>query len=66
MISPRKCGTMLAVRDGYIECPYCRAGKLQRVLPETQAKQLQIYCRKCKHEMIVDIYMGQCFMSRSR
>lgn len=66
MINDRICGTMLAVKDGYLECPYCKASKIQRVRPETVAKRLQVYCRKCKHEIIVDMQAGQCYLSRGQ
>lgn len=66
MINDQICGTMLAVRDGYLECPYCKASRVQRVRRDTEAKRLQVYCRKCKHEMIVDMQSGQCYMSRGQ
>lgn len=66
MINSEICGTMLAVKDGYLRCPYCGASRLQRIRPETQASQLQVYCRKCKRELIVDIAQGQCFQSQCR
>lgn len=49
MINDQIRGTMLAVRDGYLECPYCKASRVQRVRRDTEAKRLQVYCRKCKH-----------------
>lgn len=66
MIIPGVCGTMLPVQQGYLGCPYCGAGRLLKVLPETQAENLQVYCRKCKRELIVNIHKGQCYLSRSR
>ena len=57
---------MLSVIDGYLSCPYCRANKLQRVRPDTKAQRLQIYCRKCKHEILVDMESGKCYMSRGQ
>lgn len=60
------CGIIIPVRDGYVDCPYCGAGRLLRVRPETTASALQIYCRRCKREMIVNIDKGQCFESRGR
>lgn len=66
MMNRQKYGTMLAVNDGYLVCPYCRAGKLQRIRPETRASRLQIYCRKCKHEILVDIEEGKCFQSQGQ
>ena len=46
--------TIIHVRDGWIECPYCHH-KLLRIKPETQAKSLPVYCRVCKREIIIDI-----------
>ena len=66
MIDHQISGTMLAVKDGYLECPYCRASRLQRIWPETEAKHLQVFCRRCKHEMIVNISGGQCYLSRGQ
>lgn len=66
MIIPANRGTILPVEQSYLRCPYCGAGRLLKVLPETQAENLQVYCRKCKRELIVNIYEGQCYLSRSR
>lgn len=66
MITAAECGTMLPVRQGYLGCPYCGAGKLLRILPQTKAANLQVYCRRCKRELIVDIREGQCYMSQGR
>lgn len=51
---------------GYAICPTCRMTKLIRVRSDTEAKNLQLYCRQCKREWIVDIHEGQCFESRGR
>ena len=37
-----------------------------RVLPETEAQKILVYCRDCKTELKIDIHEGQCFESRSR
>lgn len=66
MINNGNCGIILAKRDGYLVCPYCRASRLQRIRPETRAESLQIYCRKCKRELIVNIAEGQCYLSRGQ
>lgn len=39
----------------WVMCPVCRKGKLLKLNGETQAKALALYCRKCKHESLVDI-----------
>lgn len=66
MINHPTCGTMVPVTNGFADCPYCGQRKLLRILPETEAKQLNLFCRRCKREMQVDIHQGQCQMSRSR
>ena len=57
-------GKMLTVEDGYLICPVCRQNrKLQPVTPETRATRLPVYCRRCKHRIVVDIENGLCFES---
>ena len=46
------------VRDGYLICPY-DGNRIMRVLPKTRAENLQVFCRKCKREYIVNIYRGE-------
>lgn len=63
----KKRGKLLPVEKGYLVCPYClRNKKMVRVRPDTRAETLQVFCRDCKREMIVDIEKGQCFESRGR
>lgn len=57
---------MLPTADGYLTCPTCRMTKLIRVRKETVATGLQVYCRRCKRELIVDMREGQCFESQGR
>lgn len=59
-------GTMLPVEQGYLRCPSCGARNIQRVLPETRADNLQVYCRRCKRELIVNIRQGQCYLSQGQ
>ncbi len=60
-------GIMLTVMDGYLVCPRCRVNrKVMRILPTTNATNLQVFCRSCKAEYLIDIVKGQCFESRSR
>ena len=66
MINSGSCGIVLATKGGYLACPYCGASRLQRIRPETRAESLQVYCRKCKRELIVDIAEGQCYLSRGQ
>lgn len=57
---------ILCVRDGYLQCPVCRNKRLMKINPDTEARALVVFCRKCKSENIVDIEQGQCFKSRSQ
>ena len=54
----------LIVRDGYVVCPSCKFNTTQRLRPDTEAKNLRVWCRKCKHVSVVDIERGQCFLSQ--
>lgn len=45
-------------------CPRCRVKMLYRVECDTEAKNLPIFCRQCKLELIVNIDKGQCFESQ--
>ena len=53
MHNAKECSKINAT-NGWLLCPHCRR-KLLRLLPETQAKNLVVYCRKCGHESIVNI-----------
>lgn len=62
----QKRSKMLTVRDGYLVCPVCRRNRhLLRVLPNTNAQNVALWCRDCKHETVVNIVNSQCFESRS-
>lgn len=39
----------------WVMCPVCKRGKLMKLNGETQAKALTLYCRRCRHESLVDI-----------
>ena len=58
-----ECGKIL-VKDGYIVCPSCNFPTSQRLRPDTEAKNLRVWCRKCKHVTVVDIKFGQSFLSQ--
>ena len=58
------CGTIIAVKDGYIVCPSCRFKTSQQIRQDTQARRLLVWCRKCKQVTVVDIDRGQCFLSQ--
>lgn len=49
------CG-IIVTTDGWVQCPICKRNKrLIKVLPQTMARCLQVYCRECKSEIILDI-----------
>lgn len=52
--------------DGWVQCPICKRNRrLLRVYPDTRAEALRVYCRDCKHEVILDID-GQSVERRSQ
>ncbi len=57
----------LVVRNGWVICPVCRRNhRLLRVEPETEARDLPVYCRDCKTELILNIAKGQSVERRSQ
>lgn len=57
----------LAVKNGWISCPCCKRNhRLMRVLPETRARSLEVFCRDCKSTIILDIDEGQRVELRSQ
>jgi len=60
-----KCGK-LVVKNGWVTCPVCRRNhRLIRVEPETEARNLPIFCRDCKSTVILNIDRGQSVERRS-
>lgn len=54
-----QCGKLI-VKDGWVTCPVCKRNhRLIRVLPKTIARNLLVYCRTCRSEMILNIDRGQ-------
>lgn len=49
-----KCGKIIT-KDGWLVCPDCKDAKLLQLRPKTSAKDLQLYCRRCKTTSVVDI-----------
>ena len=48
-------GKLLAVKDGWLLCPVCRGTKVLRIWPETEGRAIQVFCKKCGRESLVDI-----------
>ncbi|MDE7003621.1 MAG: cysteine-rich KTR domain-containing protein [Oscillospiraceae bacterium] len=61
-----KRGRMLTVAGGWLTCPFCRNRRVMRIMLDTTAKQLPVFCRVCRHEFRVEINRGQCFESQSQ
>lgn len=56
----------LTVKDGWVTCPVCRRNRrLIRIDPETVARELPVFCRDCKNEIILNIERGQSVERRS-
>lgn len=57
--SENVCGKV-NVKNGWIVCPHCRSNhRLLRIDSKTEAKNLPVFCRICRHEIILDIERGQ-------
>lgn len=56
----------LTVIDGYLECPVCRKRHIQAVREDSYARRVQVFCPRCKSEILVDMERGQCFQSQGR
>lgn len=58
----------LEIRNGWLTCPICRQNKrLLRIYPDTEARNLEVYCRYCKTRMILNIPpKGQSLKDQSR
>lgn len=59
-----KSSKIKTTEDGYIVCHICRSKTTQRLRPDTEAKNLRVWCRKCKQVTVVNIKHGQCFLSQ--
>lgn len=57
-------GRVLAVKNGRIVCPICRAKFLQMLCCDTEARRLPLYCRQCKNTTVVNISGGVCTIAR--
>ncbi len=44
----------ITTKDGWILCPHC-GRNLIKFFPDTYAKNLHVFCRRCRKESIIDI-----------
>ncbi len=49
-----ECGKLI-IKDGWVICPICGKGKIQKLLPSTTAHDLPRICKRCGRETIVNI-----------
>lgn len=66
ILQPNSARVIIIQNKGFAICPACRMTKLVRIRSDTEAKKLELYCRRCKRPWTVDIHEGQCFESQSR
>lgn len=59
-------GKMLTVKDGHAVCSVCHKRMSPKILPTTAGKDIVLYCRSCKNELIVDIEQGQRLKGRGQ
>lgn len=45
----------IKANNGWLICPACGQWKVLRLLPETEAKNLIVYCKRCHRESVVNI-----------
>lgn len=57
---------ILTVKGEHAVCPRCRSRMAPKILPSTAGKDIVLYCRKCKTELIVDIEPGQRLKGQRR
>ena len=51
----------LVVENGWLICPNCNRNiHLLRIRPDTEARNLQVFCRGCRTEIVLNIGKGQC------
>ena len=58
MDKKQKCGIMATVADGRVICPVCKQKTGQRIMPDTEFKNLPLLCKKCKKISIVSLSLS--------
>lgn len=59
-------GKMASVINGWLLCPVCEGSKVLRVYPETSGTMIQVFCKRCRKESIVNIDKCQCRVCQCR
>ena len=62
MSPDRICGILLASKRGAWCCPTCGARLITKDAATT-AKNLPVYCHRCKRDVYVNIDSGLCYIS---
>lgn len=44
-------------KDRWLPCPACGKKRLLHLLPGTEGKNIAVYCRQCKQEIVFDIVL---------
>lgn len=44
------------VKDGWVYCPICNNKTRTKIRKDTEAKNLPVFCPKCRNTTVMDIY----------
>jgi hypothetical protein len=44
------------VKDGWVYCPICSNKTRTKIRKDTEAKNLPVFCPKCRNTIVMDIY----------
>lgn len=47
------------VKDGWVYCPICNNKTRTKIRPDTVARNLPVFCPKCKNTFILNIENGE-------
>ena len=50
----RKNEGIIRDKDGWVLCPVCKR-RVMKIRPDTTARNLPVYCKRCRRESIVNI-----------
>lgn len=52
-----QCCKTARVSQSWLMCPACGRGKVLKLLPDTECKNLIVFCRRCKKETAINILL---------